>query len=151
MYIVMDNVSIYIKEWSDIQNIVVEKEYNKFILDELNLNEEDVCERLPLDKCKLVPSCMEWKSRCKRVKRMHNKDVMITSKKYHIKFRVLTSMFMSKVQLTTASIDMYYCIVESTVSGVVYVLFSSGIVLTRSELYDNQELNDRIKLLSLNV
>jgi len=150
----MENIQVYLKEWSDIQNIVIEKEYNKFILDELSLNEEDVCERLNQDNCTKAANCMEWKSNCvnkRRVKRMHTENVMITSKNYKIKFRVLDSMFMSKVQLTSVTIDMYYCIVESTVSGNVYVLFSSGIVLTKAELYDNKELNDRMALLRLKI
>lgn len=140
----------YIKEWVNIQNIVVEKTFNKFMLDSLSINEHDVCELINVESCDLAESCTFYKNKCvnkNRLHSMHKTNVILHSKNGNIPFRVIDSMFLSKVQLTTTSIDMYYCMVESIYTKTVYVLFSSGIVLRENELQKNHELNDRLMIL----
>ena len=96
--------SLYVREWADIQTIVVDKPFHE-------LNTENI------------------------------------KSKSGIAFEVLDTMYLSKVQLTTTQIDMYYCMVRSLQSNVIYVLFSSGIVLTQADLQDNIELNNNLELL----
>jgi hypothetical protein len=109
-----------VKEWIYIQNIVVEKTYNNFLLDELYTAEQDICEHMNCE-------CIIYKNTCV--------------------FEVIDSMHLSKVQLTTAVIDIYYCMVRSVQTHTIYVLFSSGIVLNENELHKNKELNDRLMIL----
>lgn len=61
-------------------------------------------------------------------------------------FCVIDSVYLGAVQLTTTQIDLYCCMVRSTRTNVVYILFSSGIVLTKSDL-EQRELNDRLHIL----
>jgi hypothetical protein len=87
----------FIREWSEIQHIVNNKPYDKFIT--------DVSELLTNN------------------------------------YTIIEHKYLSNVQLTTTTIDMYYCIIQSLQTNVLYVLFSSGIVLTYNDLYNNSELN----------
>ena len=140
----------FIKEWSDIQNIVIEKEFYKFILDELRANEQDVCELLDSNYCERTMHCILYKNKCvskDRIQPIHKPSVTITSSTYKIKFEVIDSMYLGNVQLTTTKIDLYYCMVRSTQTNVIYILFSSGIVLTKFDLQENRELNDRLHIL----
>lgn len=140
----------FIHEWSDIQNIVIEKQFNKFILDELKANEQDVCELIDSNYCEKTIHCILYKNKCVNKDRMlqiHKPSVMITSSIYKIMFEVIDSMYLGNVQLTTTKIDLYYCAVRSTQTNVIYILFSSGIVLTKMDLQDNRELNDRLHIL----
>ena len=65
---------------------------------------------------------------------------------YNVKFEVLDSMYLGNVRLTTANVDIYCCMARSTQTNVIYILFSSGIVLTKSDL-EQRELNDRLHIL----
>lgn len=142
--------SLFIREWADIQNIVVDKSFHKFVLDDLGANEQDICELLNPDTCEKTMHCILYKpDRCVqklRTHSMHSPNVILTSKS-GIAFQVLDSMYLSKVQLTTTQVDIYYCMVRSLQSNIIYVLFSSGIVLTRSDLHENMELNRNLQLL----
>jgi phosphotransferase system IIB component len=82
-----------------------------------------------------------------RVHSMHKPHIQLTSKNNKIKFDVIDSMYLSEVKLMTTSIEMYYVMVMSSNTNNIYVLFSSGTVLTREDLYDNKELNNRLWLL----
>lgn len=142
--------SLYVREWADIQNIVVDKPFHKFVLDDLGANEQDICELLNPETCEKTMHCILYKpDRCVqkiRTHSMHSPSVILKSKS-GLAFQVLDSMYLSKVQLTTAQVDMYYCMVRSLQSNVIYVLFSSGIVLTQADLQDNIELNNNLLLL----
>lgn len=143
-------MDVCVKEWVNIQNIVIEKTFNKFMLDSLKINEQDVCELINAESCDLAESCTIYKNKCVRKDRlhsMHKKDLILHSKLENIPFKVIDSMFLSKVQLITTSIDMYYCIVQSMHTQTIYILFSSGIVLRENELQKNKELNDRLMIL----
>ncbi len=139
-----------IAEWADIQNIVVDKQFNKFALETLGANEEDICELFDPAKCEKTMHCILYKpDKCVGEKRkylLHEPNIYLTSKS-GLSFIVLDSMYLSKIQLTTNKIDIYYCMVKSIQSDNIYVLFSSGIVLTYDELYNNKELNDGLNLL----
>ena len=143
-------MDLFVKEWADIQNIVVDKSFHKFALDELGANEEDICELLNPELCEKTMHCILYKpDKCvskKRTHSMHKPSVILKSKSGN-SFYVLDSMYLSKVQLTTTQVDMYYCMVRSLQTKTIYILFSSGIVLTRNDLYNNIELNHSLSLL----
>jgi hypothetical protein len=120
-------MEVCIKEWIDIQNIVIDKSYDKLMADELNSNAEDICNKI--EQCITI----------------NNQGCL--SKNNNIKFDVIDSMYLSEVKLMTTSIEMYYVMVMSTITNNIYILFSSGTVLTREDLYDNKELNSRLWLL----
>lgn len=137
-------------EWADIQNIVIDKEFNKELLDKLKNNEIDVCSALSVDICEKQEGCIIHKSNCvneERITSLHNPTKTILSKKHNIQFTVLDSKYLSTVYLTTVQFQLYYVSVLSHRTGNIYILFSSGIVLTEEELYGNIELNDRLRLL----
>ena len=150
-YIVrIKKMEILIKECADIKNIVVEKTFHKFIVNELQINEQDICTFLDNETCERTTICAFHKNNCigkHRLISMHMPRHLLQSKKYNIKFEVLDSMYLSKIQLTTSSIEIYYCMVKSTNTNNIYILFSSGIVLLRNELQKNKELNDRLQIL----
>ena len=144
-------MEVCMKEWIDIQNIVIDKSYGKLMVDELNANTEDICNLLPEDVCNKIEQCIIMsKKGCvskNRVHSMHKPHIQLTSKNNKIKFDVIDSMYLSEVKLMTTSIEMYYVMVMSANTNNIYVLFSSGTVLTREDLYDNKELNNRLWLL----
>lgn len=140
----------YIYNWTDIQNIVVDKPFHKFALDTLGANEQDICELLDPDMCEKTMHCILYKpNKCvskKRTYSMHKPSINLKSKS-GADFAVVDSMYLSRVQLMNANIDMYYCAVKSLQTNVIYVLFSSGIVLTQTDLQENSELNANLHLL----
>jgi hypothetical protein len=143
-------MNVFIKEWSDIQNVVVDKSFHKFALDELGANEHDICELLNPEMCEKTIHCILYKpNKCVNKLRTHSlhKPSVILKSKSGNSFIVLDSMYLSKVQLTTTQVDMYYCMVRSLHTNIIYVLFSSGIVLTQNDLQNNQELNNNLSLL----
>lgn len=94
----------YIREWSEIQHIVNNKPYDKFVTD-------------------------------------------ISTHLIDNNYTIIEHKYLSNVQLTTTTIDMYYCIVRSLQTNVLYVLFPSGIVLTHDDVYNNPKLNTNLMLL----
>jgi len=144
-------MEVCMKEWINIQNIVIDKCYGKLMVDELKSNTQDICNLLPEDICNKIEQCITMnKQGCVskiRVHSMHKPHIQLTSKHNNIKFDVIDSMYLSEVKLMTASIEMYYVMVMSTITNNIYILFSSGTVLTRKDLYDNKELNTHLWLL----
>jgi hypothetical protein len=51
-------MEVCMKEWIDIQNIVIDKSYGKLMVDELNANTEDICNLLPEDVCNKIEQCI---------------------------------------------------------------------------------------------
>ena len=97
-------MEVCIKEWIDIQNIVIDKSYDKLMADEINSNTEDICNKI--EQCITI----------------NNQGCL--SKNNNIKFDVIDSMYLSEVKLMTTSIEMYYVMVMSTITNNIYILFS---------------------------
>jgi len=145
-------MDIQIREWLNIQNITVEKPYNKMMMDELGISSVDVCNLLTIEKCLYAePICSIKDNECitsERVHPLHQKEVLITSRPDKIHFIVVESRHITDIQLLTTHIEIYYVVLRSFATGNIYVLFSSGMVLTRDILYDNHDITEQILLLN---
>lgn len=136
-----------ISEWISIQNVVVEKSYNKMMVEELGFdNEVDVCTFISIEKCeKTKEYCVIQNNKCissSRLKKMHAKKTQIISRSTGEKFEVIFSKQLDTVETMVASIQMYYVVLRSIKTGHIYVLFSSGIVLKASDFIENPKVKD---------
>ena len=132
-----------ISEWVSIQNIAVEKPFNKMMVEELG---EDICGFFGVDRCeKAREYCVVKNNQCvsaSRLKKMHTQKTLIVSKNTGEKFEVIYSQNLDKVESLLAAIEMYYVSVRSIKTGHVYVLFSSGIVLKESDFVGNPKVEN---------
>jgi hypothetical protein len=145
-------MNVQLREWLNIQNISVEKPYNKMMTDELGISNMDVCNLLTIDKCLYAePICSIKNNQCirsERLHKLHQKHVIITSRPDKIHFMVIESRHMTDIHLLTTTIQIYYVVLRSFATGNIYVLFSSGMVLTRDILYDNPAITEQVLLLN---
>lgn len=143
-----------IQEWIDIQNITIDKEFYKPYLERIESGEIDVCSGLQLETCTYQVGCSIYKNQCVdkvRLKPMHYTGNILLSTKYKIPFEIVESKYITTLFLLIHKFAIYYVIVRSLVSGNIYVLFSSGIVLKKRDLYENNELMDGIMLLIMRI
>jgi len=75
----------------------------------------------------------------------------LSSTKHKIPFEIVESKYITTLFLLIHKFAIYYVIVRSLVSDNIYVLFSSGIVLRKQDLYGNKELVDGIMLLIMRI
>lgn len=140
-----------IREWLNIQNITVEKPYNKMMVEELGMGQEDICNLLTIDKCLYAePLCAIKDNKCinnDRLKPMHQKNITIISRLDKIPYVVLESRHITNIAMLTTNIQIYYVVLRSIATGNIYVLFSSGVVLTRDNLFDNPQITESLTLL----
>ncbi len=94
----------YIREWSEIQHIVNNKPYDKFVTDV--------------------------------------SELLLTNN-----YTIIEHKYLSNVQLTTTTIDMYYCIVRLYKPMYYMCCFLRAIVLTHDDVYNNPKLNTNLMLL----
>ena len=143
-----------IQEWVDIQNITIDKQFYKPYLEQLKNGDIDVCNALTLDICSYQVGCDIYKNQCinkTRLKPMHYTGNTLLSSKHKIPFEIVDSGYLTTIYLLINEFSLYYVTVRSVLTGNIYVLFSSGIVLTKTDLYENKELKDSIMLLIGNI
>jgi hypothetical protein len=145
----------YIKEWISVENIVADKVYNQKFLENLAPGTTDICYDVPIEQCDtnkcdiyhsttlgVLDKCVT-RTRIKQfISGTEENPTIITGKnkqKYeiiHSDEAILTTSRFVKNRFIDVDISMYYYILMSHSTKNIYIIFSTGSILSSSELED---------------